>query len=1163
MSLRFIIGRAGTGKTWKCLSEIAARLETEDNPSLIYLVPEQATFHTEKKLLSFCPHGGTLRAQVLSFQRLAWMVLQETGGGIYTPLNDVGKTLILRSIIEKHKQDFITFKRGLNKPGFLENLVQCIAEFKAYAISPALLEEAIQQLPEDGQDNLRDKLKDLHLFYQTYEDYIEKQYLDNDDYLHLLASKLGKTGFLKDAEVWIDGFHSFSPQEYMVLKALLDEVKRVNITLCLGQDHLKKRLTEMDTFYQPWETYQVMLKLAQESGCPLEDREIVDYTRKHRFVEEREFQYLEESFAGRHNVIYQGAISAVKLVAAGNRLAELEGAARGIINLCREKGFHFREIAVLLRDYSLYEDLLPAVFANHQIPYFVDQKRPLYHHPLLDLIRGALEVIDKGWSYEAIFRYLKTDLASLSRQEVDLLENYCLAHGIRGTSWTNDKPWSHRRFFTLGEEADSKIWLTKEEELQLKRINKARSKAVQELKQLEEEVKEAVTARQFAGAIFKLLEDLVAARKLEFWSRQAEKEGLLEDAKIHSQVWQKVIELLDQLVEVMGTQEVTFQEFTQILNSGLESIELGLIPPGLDQVLIGSLDRSRNPDLKAVFILGVNEGVLPARTMEEGLLSDEERRVLADLHIELGPTSVKKLFNEQFLIYLAVTRASQNLWISYPLADEEGKALSPSILMERLKKMFTTEKNISPLCFYPLDGEGTNEEDIIVHPRPVLGYLALRLSQAKKGKDINPVWWKIYNLYLGEDKWKLPLKTIVAGLFFQQQENKLMLSQIKKLYGNVMRTSISRLEKYKACPFSYFLNYGLKLKERQEFKLKAPDLGQFYHVALEGIYNELKERNLNQAEMSLEELKALVGKVVDSLIPQLQNEILLSTARYRHLAQKLKRIVFRTVKVLREHEKRGTFRPLGVEIAFGKGEKLPGLSLTLSDGTNLILQGRIDRVDGALGKDGYYLRVIDYKSGRPSLSLLEIYYGLKLQLLAYLDVVLTHAPQLIQREVRPGGVFYFRIQEPFLSEKGPLELDEIESKLMREFKMQGYALKDSQVIQMMDQTIKGHSELIPAALKNNGEFYKNTDYLLSQEEFAGLRSHVERVLKDIGEEIVSGNVSVKPYKFKGKNPCKFCPYKAVCWFDVTIPGYEYSSLPVREAGEIWYNIGLERGKEDE
>lgn len=1161
MSLRFIIGRAGTGKTWKCLSEIAARLQEEQTNSLIYLVPEQATFHTEKKLLSYCPHGGTMRAQVLSFQRLAWMVLQETGGGIYPPLNEVGKTLILRSIIERHKQDFLTFKRGLNKPGFLENIVQCIAEFKAYNISPHQLEEALQQLPEEGQANLRDKLQDLYLFYQKYEEYIEKQYLDNDDYLHLLAKKLEKTRFLNDAEIWIDGFHSFSPQEYMVLKALLDKVKCVNITLCLGEEHLKKRLGELDTFYQTWETYQVLLKLAQERGCPLAEKEILGNSGPQRFSEQPELKYLEEYFAGNSKVSWQDKNSAVKLVAAGNRLAELEGVARGIINLCREKGFHYRDIALLLRDYSLYEDLLPAVFANHQIPYFIDQKRPLYHHPLLDLIRGALEVVDKGWTYEAIFRYLKTDLTSLSRQEVDLLENYCLAHGIRGTSWTNGKPWIYRRSFTLGEEDNN--WLTKAEEVQLKRINKARSKAVQELQELVEELKEAVEARQFASFIFKLLEDLAVARKLEFWSRQAEKSGRLEDAKIHSQVWQKVVELLDQLVEVMGDQEVTLPEFIQILNSGLESIELGLIPPGLDQVLIGSLDRSRNPDLKAVFILGVNEGVLPARTLEEGLLSDEERKILADLHIELGPTSVRKLFNEQFLIYLAVTRASQNLWLSYPLADEEGKALSPSILMEKLKQLFTTAEDNSPVVFYPLDGEGDKEEDIIVHPRPVLGYLALRLSQAKKGKDIHPIWWKIYNLYLGQEEWQLPLKRIVTALFFQQKEQRLTPSQAKRLYGHVLRTSVSRLEKYKACPFSYFLNYGLKLKERQEFRLKAPDLGQFYHAALEGIYKELQENNLNQTDLSLEELKALVEKVVDSLIPQLQNEILLSTARYRHLAQKLKRIVFRTVKVLREHEKRGTFRPLGVEIAFGKGEKLPGLALTLQDGTNLILQGRIDRLDGALGKEGYYLRVIDYKSGRPSLSLLEIYYGLKLQLLVYLDVVLKHAPHLIQREVRPGGIFYFKIQEPFLSEKGPMEQEELESKLLREFKMQGYALKDAQVIQMMDQNIKGHSELIPAALKNDGEFYKNNDNLLSLEEFGGLCSHVERILQEIGEEIIAGNVGIKPYKFKGKNPCKFCPYKAVCWFDVTIPGYEYVNLAERDTGEIWYNIGLERGKEDE
>lgn len=1172
MSLHFVIGRAGTGKTRYCLENIAERLKSPGNDPLILLVPEQATFMMEKGLLEYSGLGGTMCAQVLSFQRLAWRVLQETGGGLYPPLDKVGKALIFRRVLEKHKTELKIFARVADKPGFLESLIELLAEFKTYHITPELLADTIKRIAGGERKDLSSKLLDLYVIYREFENTIQRRYLDTQDHLDLLAENLHKANFLNNAEIWLDGFHGFTPQEYTVLRELLLKVPRVHVSLCLDPAACAKPLTETDLFHPTWDTYQRILLLAQQIRCPVEETATLTYEGEHRFSHRPELAFLEQSLAG-HKAVLQGGSTAFRLVAAANRRQELEGTAREIIKLCREDGFAYRDIAVLVRDDAPYENLLPTVFQDHQIPYFIDRKRKLHYHPLLDLLSGTLEVVEYGWTYDPVFRYLKTDLVPLSRQEIDLLENYCLAHGIRGSRWTDARPWVYRRKLTLGAEEVP----TGEEEAALHRINAARGKVIKTLVPLEQSLKEAVKARQMALALYQLLDGLSAAQKMEDWCAKAERDGRVEEVLLHNQVWRKVLELLEQMAEVLGEQEMTLKEFSILFNSGLDSIELALIPPGLDQVLVGSLDRSRNHDMKAVFILGANEGVLPFADNESGLLSGEDRDLLSELQLELAPGGEKRLLAEQFLVYTALTGASHSLWVSYPMADQEGKALSRSVLIGRLEKLFTAEgqdgaageqngaaaEPESRLEFLTGEPQAGQELERIVHPRPALGYLAASLRQAVEGKKIHPLWWSVYNWYYRQGEWKEPLQKVVKGLLPQKAGDKLIVPQSRNLYGKTLRASISRLERYKACPFSHFLSYGLKLKERPENVVKAPDLGQFFHAALEKFYHYVTERGMDSASLDTRQTMELVGKITDRLIPQLQNELLLSNARYRFLNRKLKQIVLRAVKVLQEHERRGTFRPLGVEFSFGSQGKMPGLRFTLADKTEIVLEGRIDRVDGARGADGTYLRVIDYKSGAPSISLLEVFYGLKLQLLAYLDVIMTQAPFLIQGKAIPGGVLYFKIHDPFVSAKGPLAPGDVERKLIRELKMKGYLLKDAQLIRLMDQGINGYSDLIPAALTGDDQLYKNQENLLSQEEFKRLRQHVEKILLEIGEEIMRGNVSIQPYRYKRKSPCTICPYRAVCRFDPGIPGHTYRNLSVRKNSEIWAEIGVTGGDQHE
>jgi len=1153
--LRLLIGRSGSGKTTQCLKEIAETVESNPALNCFFLVPEQGSFYAERSLLKQIKKGGVIQAQVFSFQRLAWRILQETGGGLAAQLDEVAKALILKHILATNKQSFQVFAKIMDKPGFLEQLVRALSEMKNYCISPEKLAGFLDTVEDEGTKNeLKGKLAEFVFIYKEFEAFIkEHEYLDTDDNLQILADNLHKAHFLKNTQIWIDGFHGFTPLELAVIRELLLYCSQVNITLCLEQKYLNRKLPETHLFYKTWETYQSLLQMAAEIHCPLADIFVLPEPRLRRFQEKPELAFLEECLV-ETKAVYKEKAEAIKLRAAANRQEEVEEAAREILFLCREKGLRYQDIAVLLRDFTSYEDLLTNVFRDYGIPFFMDMKKPVRHHPLPELIQSVLEIVQGGWNYEPLFRCLKTDLFPLSRRETDLLENYCLAHGIRGSRWTDGKPWQYKAGFSA-EEVKS---LSLKKEQYLLRVNKAREKVVEILLPLQKALREAATGREYSEVLFAFLENLAVAHKLEYWSMKAKERGALEEARIHEQVWQKILDLLDRFVDVLGEQHMNLQEFCQVIIGGLETLELGLIPPCLDQVLVGSVDRSRNPELKAVIILGINEGIFPAKVVESGLFNDEDRIELAAQKIVLAPTTEKKLFAEQFFIYKALTSASHYLTLSFALADGEGKAMTASSIFTHVLAVFPQGEII-------LNPEEEREEEKVVCSRPTFSYLAVNLRQAMEGKRIADLWWNVYNWYLERPEWQKPLANVTAGLFYRQQAAKLPAILVRRLYGQNLRASISRLERFKACPFSHFLTYGLKLQQRAEYKVAALDLGQFFHKGLENFYHYLQEKRLVWADLTLEEMQEIVEAIVKDLAPRLQNEVLLSTARHRYLVGKLQRILLRAVTVLSEHERRGTFRSVGMEISFGEQGDVPGLSFSLSDGTRIDLQGRIDRVDAAHDENGWYLRVIDYKSGLASLDLLEIFYGLRLQLLTYLAVALQHGKYLVgeeEGEIKPGGVLYFPVKDPLLTTQGPLSTAEIEKKVFSQLKMQGFLLQNPQVIKMMDNKIAGYSELLPVALNKNGEFYKNVQNVWTGEEFIQLCHYVEKLLQDIGSEVMSGNVMIKPYRFQGKEPCAYCPYPAVCRFDPTVPGNDYHHLPQKEAEEIWLKI-RKCGEEEE
>lgn len=673
MSLRFILGRAGTGKTHQCLKEIAAELQISPaGPPLIFLVPEQATWQTEMALITFHSGEGLLRAQVLSFRRLAWRVLQEVGGITRAHIGEPGKQMLLRKILMDNQESLRVFSRVANQPGFIQALSSTLRELKNYHVTAGRLRQAApafqnKESPAHHLPDLPDKLNDLALVGAQMDRLLADRYLDPDDYLDLLAAKISASSALRGAQFWIDGFAGFTPQEYKVIEQLLLCTRRVSVALCLDSRAADEETANPDIFSPTRESLRKLQEMAEELQVFIEPPLLLDNQTPPRFRHSRCLAYLEENFFRPAPEPYSQEAEGIKVVAAANRIAEVEGAAREIISLCRDRGYRWREIAVVLRNLGEYKTLIENIFSDYRIPFFIDDRREIRHHPLAELIRSALETVAGNWAPGPVFRYLKTDLVPVTREEVDLLENYVLAHGIKGARWYDGKPWRYVRRYTL-EEREPEIG--REEEARLALINQIRSAAGAQLFAFQKALKKASRGREMVCALFELLAGLNVPQKLAQWSKQALEQGAVETAREHAQVWGAVVELCDQLVETLGEAKLSLPEFTQVVQTGLESIRLGFIPPGLDQVLVGSLMRSRQPDVRACFVLGANDGAFPAFPAPDGVFTDADRERLELAGIKLASAGRRLLESEQYLVYIALTRGSEYLWISYALADE-------------------------------------------------------------------------------------------------------------------------------------------------------------------------------------------------------------------------------------------------------------------------------------------------------------------------------------------------------------------------------------------------------------------------------------------------------------------------------------------------------------
>ena len=1115
MSFRIIYGRAGTGKSEYCYREIAQKIKKENK--ILIITPEQFSFTAEKKLMDAIDTQAVFNAEVVTLSRMAYRVISEIGGKNETNLSKCGKAMLIYSILSNNKNELKFLGKTDENVDMLDT---AITEFKKHGIS---VEQLKQEIENQEDIYLKNKLQDLNVVYSGFEEQLAGKYIDETDLLTILAENIDKTDMFKDAVIYIDEFAGFTSQEYHIIKKLIQIAKQVTITICTDGLHEIKN-PDTDIFYSNEVTVTKLLEVAQNCDVKIEEIKLEE---TYRF-KNSELKHLEKNLYENKPQKYNSQIKNIQLFLAKNQYSEIEEVARNVLKLVRDEGYRYRDISIITKNIATYSSLARAIFDKYDIPIFIDENRDLNQNVVIQYILAILEIFIKNWSYEAVFNYIKTGFSNIEEDDIFKLEKYCLKWGIKQNKWK--KEFSYGNY----EEKDK---------ADIERLEQIRKDLVTPLMNLKYKIDENKTVEGISKAIYEFLVEQQIYEKVQIKIQELNEIGQIDLANEYESSIQTIIEILDEIVLVFKDDKITIDKYNQILKIGFKNSSLTKIPGTQDQVIMGDVDRSRSHKVKAIFIIGLNDGEFPSVRKDEGFLNDADREVLKQNGIELAKGTIDKLYEDSFNIYKAFTTAEEKLYLLYSSSDMQGKALRPSMLINKIKKIYPMLQEQSDVI------ERRSE---ILNKKTTYEELIVNLSKLKEQDSIEKLWYYIYDYYQKNSEWNEKLKQSLKGLEYTNIPDKIDQNNIDRLYGNTLITSISKLERYRSCPFSYYLQYGLKIKPQEELKIQTLNTGTFIHEVIDEFFGTVREVGIKLEEITEEQLSEIINKIIDSKLGQNKNYIFTSTAKYRALVIRLKKIIKKALKYIIGTIVQSRFKVLGTEVEFGEKGKYKPIRLTLEDGKRIEIIGKIDRIDTAQGEDGKYLRIIDYKSSAKNIDLNEVYAGLQIQLLTYLDAACK------EEDLMPAGVLYFSMLEQMIKSDKRLEQEEIEDKIRANFKMKGLILADVKVVKLHDKNLQnGNSALVPAYIGKDGELSEKKTSGVTAEQFKDLQKYMYTIIKQISKEILGGNIDLKPYYKDKKTPCKYCDYKSICSFNMGGCEKSYNNIDKKSKEEILSKLSKE------
>lgn len=1120
MSLQIIYGRSGTGKTNYIFEEISKNI---DNGRKKYIItPEQFSFTAEKELLrsigKYKNETAVINAEVLTFARMAHRVSNEIGGSNKTILSNCGKAMILYSILANKKNNLKFLGKSDSN---IDMVMTQITELKKHGVTLESLLNLKEQIGENNQ-YLETKLNDIYTVYSKFQEKITSNYIDENDSLTILEQQLDKTDMFKNTEIYIDEFVGFTKQEYAIISKLLTSASKVTITFT--SDGMYKTVeSSNDVFYTNKETIEKILKIAKDNKITIKEPIYLDKIK--RFKAE-ELNHIEKNLYNFPYQKYDKKIESINLFLANNQYSEIEEVARKIVKLVRSGKYRYRDIAVITKNIDTYSNLCKAIFKEYNIPVYIDEKRDLSQNILVKYLISILDIFARNWTYDSVFNYVKCGFLDVTNEDVYLLENYALKWEIKGNKWYKED-WNFHDEEEIGK-------------LEINHINEIRRKIIEPLMKLKYDLSGNKTARQISESIYNFFIENNIDKKLEDKIKKLNEAQKINIATEYETSWKIVIQVLDEIVLVFGDERITFDNYMQILKTGLGKSKLGTIPMAQDEVTVGDVDRSRSHKIKAVFIIGLNDGMFPSVNKAEGFLNDDDREIIKQNGVELAKGTIDRIYEDNFNIYKAFTTAEERIELSYSSSDMEGKSLRPSVLVSRIKKIFNGIKE---------DSDIINKKSEISTKENTFKELLIKLRDFRDGEQIEPMWFNIYNIYNESVEWHDKLATAIKGLNYNNVPEKITKANVDKMYGDTLKTSVSKLEQYSGCPFSYYLKYGLKLKEKETLKVESIDTGTFMHDVIDSFFEIIEDRQISLKKITDEEQEKIVAEIVTDKLKLNKNYIFETTAKYKILAQRLKKVVTISIKYIVQSIKQSEFDVFGHEIEFGGKGKYNSITVTTDEGKTVEIIGKIDRVDILKNPDGTYVRIIDYKSSVKNIELNQVMAGLQLQLLTYLNETCK------VEDFIPAGILYFNLSNPTIGSEKNMSDEEIEDKIRQEFKMKGLILADVNIIKKMDINIenepKGISKIIPATIKKDGELSGKGTSAITKEQFEYLQRYTEKIIKQISEEILGGNIEVKPYynPANKRTPCEFCKYRSICRFDEESKhdNYNYISNLSKEA----------------
>lgn len=1126
MSLRFYFGPSGSGKSHRIYEEIMQRAAQEPGRNFLIIVPDQFTMQTQKDLVMRSDRGGILNIDVLSFGRLSHRILEEVGTKEMPVLDDTGKSLVLQKIAADLKEQLPAMGSLLHKQGYIHEVKSAISEFMQYGISTQDMDKLIASAEKRGA--LAMKLRDLKTLYRGFQDYIRDHFITTEETLDVLRRSLVKSKILPDSVVVFDGFTGFTPIQNRLIQELMRVCKETIVTVTIGAKEDPYQMDgEQKLFHLSKKTVADLVKLAAEAEVT-RGEDVFVKGGSNRFTEAPALCYLEQNLFRYQYEPYTEKQCEIRMFEALSPREEVHQTALYIRKLIREEGLTYRDIAVVIGDLEGYASYVETEFGQLEIPCFLDRTRGIVLNPMIEYIKSAMQLYIRDFSYDTVFHFLRSGMADISREEIDELENYVIRTGARGYR-------TYSRLFTRRTEEmqqGSGQEDTERAEETLERLNRIRQQFADTVEILH--MAPRAKAGEYVDHLYDFLEQNQVQQKLLNYQQQFEQEGDLAKAREYAQIYRLVMDLLDQIYELLGEEEISLQEFADILEAGFGEITVGTIPQNVDRIVVGDMERTRLKQVKVLFFLGVNDGNIPKNASKGGIISDMDREFLIESGTEMAPSPRQQMYIQRLYLYLNMTKPSERLYLSYAKVNSDGKGIRPSYLIDTVRKLFP-----QLAVEYP---QNRSRIEQIEGRQEGARYLAEELREYADGtlrEEERQDFYLMYRAYEADPEGR---DRLTAAAFRRYKESGLSRIVARALYGRQLENSVSRLETYAACACRHFLQYGLSLQEREEFGFEVSDMGNVYHAVLENFAGKLAESGRTWWDFDENFATQAIKEAVEGYAATYGETVLYSSARNEYAITRMSRILTRTVLTLQQHLKQGSFQPDDYELSFRFAEDLDSIHVDLSEEEKMHLQGRIDRIDVSEDAEHVYVKVIDYKSGNKKFDLAALYYGLQLQLVVYMNAAMElESRKHPDKEIVPAALLYYHIDDPTIETPVELTQEQINEEILAKLRMNGVVNSDPAVVERLDRFLQDKSKVIPVEKKKDGSFSARSG-VLSREEMQLVSSYVDTKIRKIGREILDGKIAANPYEKGNEEACTYCAYKKVCGFDGSIPGYEKRQL---------------------